>query len=73
MEWNSDNSIECLPHFEKMDFSQFRVYIEAEKMTQCYVCDNCKRSIFIQSSNVKEGIFWYFTDVNDSYWFVKVE
>ena len=26
-------------------------------MTQYYVCDNCKMSIFIQSSNVKEGFF----------------
>ena len=26
-------------------------------MTQCYGCDNCKMSIFIQSSNVKEGFF----------------
>ena len=29
--WSSDNSIECLPHFEKMALSQFKVYIEAEK------------------------------------------
>ena len=28
---SSDNSIECLPHFEKMELSQFKVYIEAEK------------------------------------------
>ena len=26
-------------------------------MTQCFVCDNCNMSIFIQSSTVKEGIF----------------
>ena len=26
-------------------------------MTHCYVCGNCKISIFIQSSNVKEGFF----------------
>ena len=30
-QWISDNSIECLPHFEKMVLSQFEVYIEAEK------------------------------------------
>ena len=57
MQWSSDNSIECLPHFEKMDFSQFKVNIEVEKMTQCYVCNNYKISIFIQSSNVQEGVF----------------
>ena len=52
MQWSSDNSIECLPHFEKLSLSQFKVYIEVENITHCYVCDNCKMSIFIQSSNV---------------------
>ena len=55
MQWSSDNSIECLPHYEKMDFSQFKVYIEVEKMNQCYVCNNCNMIIFIKSSNNKEG------------------
>ena len=72
MQWSSDNSIKCRPRFEKMALSQFKVYIEVEKMTQCYVCDNCKMSIFIQFSNVKED-FLYFTDVKDPYWFAKVE
>ena len=40
-----------------MALSQFKVYIEVEKITHCYVCDNCKMSIFIQSSNVKDGFF----------------
>ena len=31
MQWSSDNSIECLSHFEKMALSLFKVYIEAEK------------------------------------------
>ena len=57
MQWSSDNSIECLPHFEKLALSQFKVYIEVEKMTHYYVCDNCKMSIFIQYYNVKEGVF----------------
>ena len=57
MQWSSDNRIECLPHFEKMALSQFNVYIEVEKMTQCYVCDNCKRGIFINYYNLKEGFF----------------
>ena len=26
-------------------------------MSQCIVCNNCNMSIFIQSSNVKEGVF----------------
>ena len=28
---SSDNSIKCMPHFEKMALSQFKVYIEAGK------------------------------------------
>ena len=67
MQWGSDNRyissnqkliIECLPHFEKLDLSQFKVYIEAETMTHCWVCDNCQMSIFIQYSNVKEGVLY---------------
>ena len=30
IKWSSDNSIECMPHLEKMALSQFKVYIEAE-------------------------------------------
>ena len=56
-QWSSDNSIECLPHFEKMVLSQFKVYIETGKTTQCIVCNNFNMSIFIPYSNVKEGIF----------------
>ena len=56
-QWSTYNSMECLPHFEKMTFSQFKVYIEAGKTTQCIVCKNCNMSIFIPSSNVKEGVF----------------
>ena len=48
--------MKCLPHFEKMALSQFKVYIEAGKTTQCIVCNNCNMSIFIPSSNVKEGV-----------------
>ena len=72
MQWISDNSIRFLPHFEKLNLSQFKVYIEVEKMTHCYVCNNCKMSIFIQSYNVKEG-FFNFTDVKYPYKFVRVE
>ena len=60
MKWNSDNSIECLPNFEKLALSQFKVYFEVEKMTHCYVCDNCQMIIFIQSANVREGIFVFY-------------
>ena len=60
IQWSSNNSIECLPHFEKMALSQFKVYIEVLKMTHFYVCDNFKMSIFIPSSNVKEGFFVFY-------------
>ena len=43
MQWSSNNSIEYLPHFEKMALSQFNVYIEVETMTHCSVCDNCQK------------------------------
>ena len=29
-----------LPHFEKLTLSQFKVYIETETMTNCFVCCN---------------------------------
>ena len=31
IQWSGDNSNECLPHFEIMALSQFKVYIEVEK------------------------------------------
>ena len=80
MQWSSDNSytssnqkliIECLPKFGKLALSQFKVYIEVETMTHCYVCDNCQMRIFIQSANVKE-VFLYFIDVKHPYWFSDV-
>ena len=37
IQWSSDNSIECLSHFEKMTLSQFKVYIEAEKLDK-FLC-----------------------------------
>ena len=40
-----------------MAFSQFKVYIAAEKTTQCIVYNNCNMSIFVPSYNVKEGVF----------------
>ena len=30
-QWSSDNRIKCLPRFEKMALSRFKVYIEAGK------------------------------------------
>ena len=55
IQWSSDNSNKCLPHFGKMALSQLKVYIEAGKTTQCIVCNNCNMSIFIPSSMLKKG------------------
>ena len=38
--WSSDNRIKCLPHFEKMALSQFKVYIEAEKRVDVLCATN---------------------------------
>ena len=66
MQWSKYNSytssnqqliIECLPHFEKLALSLFKVYIKVETMSHCYVCYNCQMSIFIQYANFKEGFF----------------
>ena len=82
MQWSSDNSytssnqkliIECLPHFEKLALSRFKVYIEVETMTHCYVCDNCQMSFFIQCTNVKEGYLFILLMLRIHTDFAKVE
>ena len=40
--YNQESIICSLPHFEKLALSQFKVYIEVETMTHCYVCNNCQ-------------------------------
>ena len=56
MQWRKDDGfpvssqkliIPCLPRFDKMDLSQFQLYIEAQTMTQCFVCCNFKNTILI--------------------------
>ena len=67
MEWRKDNSstssiqkliITRLPCFEKLDLSQFKVYIETETMTHFFVCYNFQKIILIQSAEGKERIFF---------------
>ena len=41
-----------------MALSKLKVYTEAEKMTQCIMCNNYNISIFIQSSNVEEVVLY---------------
>ena len=46
-----------LPRFEKLALSQFKVYIETETMTYCFVCCNFQNTIIIRSAGVKERFF----------------
>ena len=56
MKWIKDNGstssfqtliITRLPRLEKLALSQFKVYIETEKMTQYFVCCNFQKTILI--------------------------
>ena len=46
-----------LPCFVKMALSQYQLYIEAQTMTQFFVCSNCKNTILIQAA---EGKYIFF-------------
>ena len=55
MQWRKENVntssnqkliIECLPHFEKLDLSQFKVYIEVETMTH-FMCAIIVKIVFL--------------------------
>ena len=66
MQWSKDYGstssfrtliIPRLPRFEILDFSQFKLYIETQKMTQCFVCCNFQKTILIRSTEGKETFF----------------
>ena len=70
MQWNKDDGytssslafiIPCLPRFEKLDLSQFQLYIEAGTMTHYLVCRNFKNTIVILAAAGKENVFAYYT------------
>ena len=42
-----------LPRFEKLELSQFRLYIETETITQCFVCFNFQKTILVLSAEDK--------------------
>ena len=46
-----------LPCFEKLDLSQFQLYIESQTMTRCFVYSNCKKTILVQAAEGKENVF----------------
>ena len=71
---NSSSETLIIPHlpcFEKLAFSPFHLYIEAQTMTQCFVCRNCKNNILIRANKGKEKVF-YLTRVKYTYWSVDV-
>ena len=56
MQWSKDNGstsyfrtliIPCLLRFEKLSFSKFKLYIEAQTITQCFECRNFQKTIII--------------------------
>ena len=49
-----------LPRFEKLAFSQFKLYIETETTNQFFVCCNFQKAIIIQSAEGKDKFFCIF-------------
>ena len=81
MQWSKDDGytsffqkliIPRLPHFEKLDLSQFKLYIETQTMTQCFLFCNFQNTILIRSAEGKDVVL-YFTHVKDPYWFAEFE
>ena len=82
IQWIKDNGstsssviliIPRLPHFDKPPLQKFQLYIQAQIMTQCFLCRNCKKTVFIQAIAGKEKGFLYFTHVKDPYWFAELK
>ena len=46
-----------LPRFEKLDFSQFQLYIEAQTTNQCFVCHNSKKTVLAWFAEDKKKFF----------------
>ena len=46
-----------LPRFEKLGLSQFQLYIEAQTVSQCFVCCNYKNNILIGAAEGKDKFF----------------
>ena len=45
-----------LPRFEKMALSKLQLYIEAQTMTQCFVCRNFKKTNLIRYTEGKDKV-----------------
>ena len=66
MQWIKDNGstssfreliIPCQTRFEKLALSQFKLYIETETTTHCFVCCNFQKTILVRYAEGKEDIF----------------
>ena len=75
IQWGKDNvstlssqilSILRLPRFEKLYLSQFQLYIEAQTVTQYFLCRNCKNTIVVRADAVKEKVFciWHMLKIH---------
>ena len=71
IQWSKDDSytssfpkliIPRLSFFEKLDLSQFKLYIETETMTQFFVCRYCLQSILVQAAHGKEKFFVFYIE-----------
>ena len=76
MRWRKDDGstsssrkliIPPLPHFEKPALSQFKLYIETQTMTQCFMCLIFKRPLSFDMLKSNKNFFYYFTHVKDKY------
>ena len=66
MQWSKEDdstsssgtlSIPLLPCLEKLYLLQLKLYIEAQTMTQYFVCRICKNTVLIRYAEVKENVF----------------
>ena len=64
MQWSKDDGstssfqkliIPRLPLFEELDLSQYKLYTETEKITQCFMCCNFQKAVIIRSAEGKES------------------
>ena len=68
MQWSKDDgstssfqelTIPCLPRFDKLALSQFKLYIESETIAQFFVCYNFQKAVLIRSAESKDFFMFY--------------
>ena len=80
MQWSKDDGsnlssqiliILRLPSFDKLDLSQFQLYIEAQTINHCFVCSDFKNTIVIRDAAGKEKVFLIFNRLMIHTWLWK--